>query len=145
MTKLYLLGERGQLIGEGVADPDPLVPGRYLIPRQAVTVAPPGVAPAGKEYQWGRVLIGTDTGTGLDGEPVMIEHWANDWTLADLPAEAPIVAPSDAEIRRREILAELAFIDARSIRPLREGDAARVLALETQAQALRAELAGLGV
>ena len=38
------------------------------------------------------------------------------------------------------ILAQLAAIDARSIRALREGDAARIAALEAEAAALRAQL-----
>lgn len=38
------------------------------------------------------------------------------------------------------ILAELAAIDAKSIRALREGDLARIAALEAQAAALRAQL-----
>lgn len=38
------------------------------------------------------------------------------------------------------ILAQLAAIDSKSIRPLREGDGARVAALEAEAAALRAQL-----
>lgn len=45
---------------------------------------------------------------------------------------------------RGDILAALAQIDVRSIRALREGDAARIASLEADAAALRAELADLG-
>jgi len=38
------------------------------------------------------------------------------------------------------ILAALAAIDAKTIRPLREGDTARVASLDAQAAALRAQL-----
>ena len=48
-------------------------------------------------------------------------------------------APS-IESHNAPILAELARIDAKSIRPLREGDAVRVADLEAQAAALRLQL-----
>lgn len=38
------------------------------------------------------------------------------------------------------ILAQLEVLDAKSIRPLREGDTVRVAAIEAQAAALRAQL-----
>jgi len=44
------------------------------------------------------------------------------------------------EVRNAAILAQLAELDAKSIRPLREGDAARVAALEEEAETLRAQL-----
>ncbi len=44
---------------------------------------------------------------------------------------------------RGDVLQDLAQIDVRSIRALREGDTARIASLETDAAALRAELAGL--
>lgn len=44
---------------------------------------------------------------------------------------------------RADVLADLAAIDTRSIRALREGNATRIAELETQAQALRTELAAL--
>lgn len=55
-------------------------------------------------------------------------------------------SPTAAEIaaaRKAEILAALSALDAKSIRPLREGDTARVDTLEAQASLLRAELAAL--
>lgn len=54
-----------------------------------------------------------------------------------IPAPAPPI--SDA-IHNAAILAQLEAIDAKSIRPLREGDSARVTALEVQAAALRLQL-----
>lgn len=47
------------------------------------------------------------------------------------------------QLRKQAILAELSAIDAKSIRALREGNASRIAELETQAQALRTELAAL--
>lgn len=44
---------------------------------------------------------------------------------------------------RADVLADLAAIDMRSIRALREGNTARIAELEAQAVALRAELAAL--
>lgn len=52
---------------------------------------------------------------------------------------APPPAPN-ADQHNAPILAALAAIDAKTIRPLREGDAARVAALDTEAAALRAQL-----
>lgn len=45
--------------------------------------------------------------------------------------------------RKDEILAELDTIDAKSIRPIREGDTKRLADLDEQAQALRDELKSL--
>lgn len=52
---------------------------------------------------------------------------------------ARAAGPSATEINA-PILAALEAIDAKSVRPLREGDAVRVAALETEAEALRARL-----
>lgn len=54
-----------------------------------------------------------------------------------LPAD-PVPNPRIAEIH-----AELQLIDMKSIRALREGDSARIAALETQAETLRVELRSL--
>lgn len=45
--------------------------------------------------------------------------------------------------RTADIKAKLQAIDSKSIRPIREGDAVRVAALEAQAAALREELRSL--
>lgn len=49
-------------------------------------------------------------------------------------------APVTMEAHNAPILAELARIDAKSIRALREGDAARIADYEAQAAALRLQL-----
>lgn len=59
--------------------------------------------------------------------------------LAGQLIPAPLSTISDA-IHNAAILAQLEAIDAKSIRPLREGDMARVIALEAQAAALRLQL-----
>lgn len=54
-----------------------------------------------------------------------------------------VVEASPPVRTRSDILQALAQIDVRSIRPLREGDTARIVSFEAEAAALRAELAGL--
>jgi hypothetical protein len=51
-----------------------------------------------------------------------------------------VAADSSIERHNAPILAALDALDAKSIRPLREGDAVRVAALEQQAAELRAQL-----
>lgn len=55
----------------------------------------------------------------------------------------PLPPEQAKAIRRTEIKVELTLIDAKSARPLREGDTARIAALEAQAALLRSELAAL--
>ena len=68
--------------------------------------------------------------------------WVADGNVADPadPLSAPAFPPRN---RADEIKAELAAIDQKSIRAIRENDAVRVAQWESQAQALRTELAGL--
>lgn len=68
------------------------------------------------------------------------------FTRADFPNVAPPPLPAYVTQQARsaaDILQALAQIDMRSIRALREGDTARIASLEADANALRAELAGL--
>lgn len=53
------------------------------------------------------------------------------------------ISPALPARTRADVLAELASIDMRSIRALREGNTVRIAELEAQAVALRAELAAL--
>jgi hypothetical protein len=80
------------------------------------------------------------------GTPVLTDkgHWEQTWEVVDLDANT-IAAnkAAQAAARKTAILAELASIDTKSIRALREGHRARIDALEEQAQALRTELAAL--
>lgn len=55
--------------------------------------------------------------------------------------EASQVSPPTPRTRA-DVLNDLAEIDRKSIRPLRDGDNARLATLEAQAVALRVELAG---
>ena len=48
--------------------------------------------------------------------------------------------PADCQKRLEEVFTELALVDTRSIRALRENDVSRLLAFEAQAQVLRAEM-----
>jgi hypothetical protein len=48
---VYQTDDQGFYIGETIADPDPLTPGRWLLPRGAIEVAPPKIIGA-KRAQW---------------------------------------------------------------------------------------------
>lgn len=65
------------------------------------------------------------------------------WRYVDGAFEAVVVVPPVPQRSRDAILADLAAIDTRSIRALREGNQRRIAELEAQAVALRAELAAL--
>lgn len=62
---------------------------------------------------------------------------ATDEEMADIKNAANGIG---FQMRNSAILAKLADIDIRTIRPLREGDAVRVAALEAEASELRAQL-----
>lgn len=73
------------------------------------------------------------------------------WNGEDKPTETQVVAAweeykvwRDKEAQRKAILKQLADIDARSIRALRESNAERLAELEAQATVLRGELNSLG-
>lgn len=53
---------------------------------------------------------------------------------------SPATPPISPDQHNAPILAQLATIDSKSIRALREGDAVRIAALEAQAAALRSQL-----
>lgn len=136
--------ETGELIGQSMADPDPMEPGRWLIPANATTLTPPAPGP-GQFPAWNGA----------------------DWVLRDLPQPAPEPAPPPPQepppeptpyvpSRAEQIKVRLSMIDMASIRPARAVassiaagqtapafDAAKLASLETEAAALRAELAGL--
>ena len=123
---IYHYGERNEYLGSGEADPDPLARGQFLVPRNATPVPMVLDVPEGQEARFDAV--------------------SSVWYLAELPPPPEPDTPPELtpeEIRRADILAELAAIDQRSIRPLREGDADRVAELEAQAEALRVELRAL--
>ena len=63
------------------------------------------------------------------------------WTFDGDQWAAPV--PIEPTRTRTDVLADLATIDQKSIRALRENNATRIAELEAQAVALRAELAAL--
>lgn len=82
-------------------------------------------------------------GEDCDANPIVERVLADAPTRpAGVPAAAWL-AEQDVAAWRDEIAARLRTIDARSIRALREGDAARVAALEADAANLRAVLRSL--
>jgi hypothetical protein len=67
--------------------------------------------------------------------------WLQQWEVVDLDAETIAAKQAQAnEINNNAIKIQLAAIDARSIRALREGDQTRIAALEAEAATLRSQL-----
>ena len=92
-------------------------------------------------------VIALEDGPEVWNFPADSDHYKLQAALEAGVEIAPYAAPPS--LRRAEILAELAAIDAASVRPLRaktagtatEGDNARLAALEERAAALRKKLA----
>ena len=74
----------------------------------------------------------------IDG--VLIDLTPNE--IAEVAKQTALAALPKARTRT-DVLADLAAIDTKSIRALREGNATRIAELETQAQSLRTELGAL--
>lgn len=133
------LDAAGYFVGETIAHESPLEPGKFLIPGGAIDREPPQAIEPGKRYR-----------------PA-----AKGWEAEDIPETPatkpePTQQPTPQELKRGDIIRRLAQIDLESIRPARavavalaEGqpvnafDAAKLDNLETEAAALRAELASL--
>lgn len=64
--RVWQVGEDGYLVGEVEAEPDPLTPDAWLIPRGCVTVEPPAV-PDGERARW--------AGSAWALEPAAPAHW----------------------------------------------------------------------
>lgn len=78
-----------------------------------------------------------------DGSPRIARVLASGETRPEGVPDTAWRAEQDAQAWREEIMAELAAIDAKSVRPLRAGDAERIAALESQAEKLRQTLRAL--
>lgn len=128
------LDAAGYYVCPSVADESPEEPGKFLIPGGCVDLLPPDELP-GKRYRH-------------DGEGWIEED------IPSLPEPEPDLEPEPD--RKAQILAELADIDASSIRPSREiavaiassasvpeFAASKLASLEARAHALRLELATL--
>ena len=98
-----------ELIGTGVADPDPECPGQYLIPAFAVASEPPPPEP-GHARRW---ALGSwvhvpdhrgETWWRSRGEPVVIEH-LGDPAEAGLTPNEPPTPPPTLEDRRSALIA----------------------------------------
>lgn len=74
-------------------------------------------------------------GQTADGEPLLEKC-----LLDEPPGEGAFHAQQDAQAWAEEIVDELDDLDRKSIRALREGDAARVAQIEARAEALRRRL-----
>jgi hypothetical protein len=97
--QVWQVGEDGYLVGAVTAEPDPLTPGAWLIPRGCVTVEPPAI-PEGRRARW--------TGEGWVLEPAQPTRWrvlrsTLVQRLTDAEAEAleALVAALPAKARAR--------------------------------------------
>lgn len=124
----------GYFVGPVAADESPMEPGVYLLPAGCVDREPPAKVEQGKRYR----------------------TWGAGWRGEDLPVSEPVPEIDPAEVRRGEVMMRLSEIDGETARPAREialafvaGKPApafagnKLAALEAEAAALRAELAGL--
>lgn len=103
--KIYHYDDVGIFHGESEADESPLEPGVFLIPANATAIKPP--APDA-------------------GQKVIYQ--AGVWTVVDIPSPPAPPVPTAAEILAAEnaaVKAELAALDAASIRSMREWIAAQ--------------------
>lgn len=71
----------GEFMGQGLADPDPMTPGGYLIPAHATTSAPPppmaGFALVFAGGLWSRVADHRGEVWFDDGNPVTVDRLGN--------------------------------------------------------------------
>ncbi len=140
--KIYHYSDQGEFIAEGIADPDPMAPGSWLIPASATTEEPP-------KHINGKKRVFITNGWEFHDLPEAVQE-------TEPPATIQETAPpalSQTDIRYSEIMLELSRIDEASARPARSiayaiasggaadpADVAQLGALEAQAQSLRAEL-----
>lgn len=134
MKTVLQLDEAGYFQGTTKADPDPLQPGKYLIPGGCIDVQAPTLT-ADQRARWNGAA----------------------WAIEAKPQPPAEPAPPTAqEIRRGQIAARLDAIDRESIRALRAAtveqsngrpvpafERSKLAALETEAATLRTELATL--
>lgn len=136
MTKtVYLFDGIDRRFGGAFSAPvSPMEPGQYLIPTYSTEIEPPAELPEKTRH-----------------------FIAGAWVYQAVPAApAPGVPPTPGQLRRAQIFEELAAIDENSVRPARAvsvalatnavpavADVDRLVMMEAQAAALRAELATL--
>ncbi len=157
----YQADENGIYIGESMADEDPMNPGAYLLPRNASFSPPPRTQP-------GEVAKLSAEGWAIARDFFGEVYWMPDRTKhvmhlrgTPLPDGATLTEPEPTPeqkllARKRELLGQLAGIDAYGARPAREvalamaagkqppaAAVSRLTELEAQAATLRAELATL--
>lgn len=97
--QVWQVGEDGFLVGPVTAEPDPLQPGHWLIPRGCITVPPPEV-PTGQRARW--------TGEHWVLEPAQPTRWrvlrstlVSRLTEAEAAALETLVATLPARARQR--------------------------------------------
>lgn len=115
MDIYYYHPETGEFLGQGLADPSPREPGKWLIPANATTVAPPsaqsGFARVLVENLWTNVPDHRgETWWDANGEPVEIKDFGDpvDQGLTNVEPPAPPAYPT----LQAALLAMVSWIEA---------------------------------
>jgi hypothetical protein len=100
--RIFHYDETGLYVGEGIAKPSPLEPGRYLVPARATDLQPPAVG---------------------EGERARFDGSA--WQIEQIPEPEPESVPDltpeeQIEANNAPILAQILELEARQARAVRE-------------------------
>jgi hypothetical protein len=123
--RIYHYDENGLFVGEGIAQPSPLEPGRFLVPARATDLQPPAVG---------------------EGERARFDGSA--WQIEQIPEREPESVPDLTPEEQREannapIMAQILELEAKQARAVREallgqdGAIERLEGIEAEIVALR--------
>lgn len=146
----------GEYIGTSIARVCPVTKADYIYPACTTETPPPadvaGMATVYRNGEWvhiednrGKHVYNLETGERGNVINFLNEDIPEGYTLTPPPEPEPL---TESELRRIAIMAELADIDMRSIRPMRanpqtQDDIDMLLLLESNALELRNELSNL--